>query len=105
MRQRKPRLFDEIFRDRLKKSTTEIQYLIEEQRSCFVEQRGIGCDHKQEVIKVVAMDLLCFLDGAGLHYLLIPLCPAFKRLGISRSSCGRRNCFLPRIIMKNLRMR
>ena len=68
-------LFDETFRDMLKESTEGILDLIEEQLSFFVEQRGFESDGKREEIKVVAMGILCFIDGAGLHYLLNPSLP------------------------------
>lgn len=65
-------LFVETFKERLKESTTVMIHGIEQQIAQILGNSGKASDDLDHRIKVVALGILCFLDGAGLHHMLNP---------------------------------
>lgn len=65
-------LFVETFKDRLKESTTLMIQRIEQQITQIIGNSATASEALEHRIKVVALGILCFLDGAGLHHMLNP---------------------------------
>lgn len=65
-------LFNPTFRERLTESTAHLLDSIEYELTRLCKDQGIKDSDLNERIKIVSHSLLCFLDGAGLHYMLNP---------------------------------
>lgn len=65
-------LFNNTFRERLTESTSQLLGSIELKLIGICAGQGIEGKGLNERIKVVSHGILCFLDGAGLHYILHP---------------------------------
>ena len=65
-------LFVETFKERLLDSTTRMIHGIEQQITQIIGHSFKAYDDLERRIKVVALGILCFLDGAGLHHMLNP---------------------------------
>lgn len=65
-------LFVETFKERLKESTTLMIQRIEQQITQIIGNSATASEDLDHRIKVVALGILCFLDGAGLHHMLNP---------------------------------
>lgn len=65
-------LFVEIFRKRLEESTALLLQMIEHQLTSICADQGLVNSQIKERIKIVALGILCFLDGGGLHHMLNP---------------------------------
>lgn len=63
-------LFNEVFRKRLEESTALLLSMIERQLTSICGFQGLSV--ASEHIKAVALGILCFLDGSGLHHMLNP---------------------------------
>lgn len=65
-------LFNDTFRMRLEESTALLLRMIGLQLASICAHQGIEYPQLSERIKIVALGILCFLDGGGLHHMLNP---------------------------------
>ncbi|HAS75003.1 MAG TPA: hypothetical protein DCS67_12735 [Clostridiales bacterium UBA8960] len=65
-------LFNPVFSERLTASTSHLLKSIEQELTRICAEQGIKGSDLNERIKIVSHGILCFLDGAGLHFMLNP---------------------------------
>lgn len=65
-------LFVETFRKKLEESTALLLRMIEHQLTSICVYQGLVASQIEERIKIVALGILCILDGGGLHHMLNP---------------------------------